>query len=85
MNPSTLSDDDFYPLIEARHFDPFKLLGIREFQGSLFGRVFRPDAAEVTVVDVSDSGMQREAFVVVEVEGMAELMIVPVECILSMP
>ena len=32
MNPSTLSDDDFYPLIEARHFDPFKLLGVREFQ-----------------------------------------------------
>ncbi len=54
MNPSTLPDDDFYPLIEARHNDPFKLLGIREFQGSLFARVLRPDAAEVTVVDVGD-------------------------------
>ena len=53
MNPSTLSDEDFYPLIEARHFDPFKLLGVREFQGSQVGRVFRPDAAEVVIVDAS--------------------------------
>ena len=54
MNPSTLSDDDFYPLIEARHFDPFKFLGVREFQGSQFARVFRPDVSEVAVVDASD-------------------------------
>src|SRR4029077_6306463 len=47
VNCSTLSDNDFYPLIEARHFDPFKLLGVREFQGSQFARVLRPDAAEV--------------------------------------
>ena len=40
VNPSTLSDDDFFPLIEARHLDSFKFLGIREFQGSQFGRVF---------------------------------------------
>jgi hypothetical protein len=37
------------------------------------------------VVELSDSGMQREAFVVVEVEGIAELMIVPVERIFSIP
>jgi len=55
MNPSTLPDDDFYPLIEARHGDPFKLLGIREFQGSLFGRVWRPGAAEVALVDAHDA------------------------------
>ena len=55
MNPSTLPDDDFFPLIEARHLDPFKLLGIREFQGSQFGRVFRPDAAEVAIVDTADN------------------------------
>ena len=54
MNPSTLPDDDFYSLIEARHLDSFKLLGIREFQGSQFGRVFRPDAAEVAIVDAAD-------------------------------
>ena len=59
--------------------------------------VYHPDPTQVLldlhgddlltgkVVDLSDSGMQREAFVVVEVEGMAELMIVPVERILSVP
>ena len=37
------------------------------------------------VVDLSDSGMHRDAFVVVEVEGIAEPIIVPVERILSLP
>jgi hypothetical protein len=59
--------------------------------------VYHPDPTEVLltlhgddllvgkVVDLSDSGMQRDAFVVVEVEGMAELMVVPVERLLSLP
>ncbi len=55
MNPSTLPDDDFYPLIEARHCDPFKILGLREFQGSWFGRAWRPDAAKVELVDAADA------------------------------
>jgi 1,4-alpha-glucan branching enzyme len=55
MNPSTLPDDDFYPLIEARHSDPFKLLGLHMLQGSWFARVWRPDAASVTLVDIHDS------------------------------
>ena len=37
------------------------------------------------VVDFSDSGTQRDVFVVVEVEGIAELIIVPVERILTTP
>ena len=56
--------------------------------------VYHPDPTQVLldlhgndllvgkVVDLSDSGMQKEAFVVVEVEGIAELMIVPIERIL---
>ena len=55
MNPSTLPDDDFYPLIEARHCDPFRILGMREFQGSYFARVWRPDASEVCLVDAHDA------------------------------
>ena len=51
MNPTLLADDDFYPLIEARHCDPFRILGLREFQGRWIGRVFRPDAAKVRMVD----------------------------------
>jgi hypothetical protein len=35
------------------------------------------------VIDLSDSGMQKEAFVVLEVEGIEELVIVPRERILS--
>ncbi len=52
MNPSTLPDDDFYPIIEARHSDPFKILGIRELQGSWFARVFRPDAAKAVILEL---------------------------------
>jgi hypothetical protein len=35
------------------------------------------------VIDLSDSGLQKDAFVVVEVEGIEELIIVPVERISS--
>ncbi len=51
MNASTLSDDDFYPLIEARHCDPFRVLGIREHRGKWHARVLRPGASRVEVVE----------------------------------
>jgi hypothetical protein len=35
------------------------------------------------VVTLSDSGLQKDAFVVVEVEGLEELIIVPAEHVLS--
>ena len=56
--------------------------------------VYHPEPAQVLfalhsddlltgkVVDLSDSGMDREAFAVVEVVGITELVIVPVERIL---
>ena len=59
--------------------------------------VYHPDPTQVLfdlygddlltgkVIALSDSGMQKDAFVVVEVEGIDELMIVPVEHILSTP
>ncbi len=56
MNPSLLSDDDFYPLIEARHCDPFRVLGLREFQNRWVARVFRPGAGKVTIVASDESG-----------------------------
>ena len=37
------------------------------------------------VIALSDSGMQKDAFAVVEVEGIEELIIVPVERILTTP
>ncbi len=54
MNSSTLSDADFYPLIESRHGDPFRILGLREQGESWMARVWRPDVAEATLVDASD-------------------------------
>jgi len=60
MNPSTLPDDDFYPLIEARHGDPFKILGLHESGSAWVVRVFRPDASSVTVIDAFDSSLRYE-------------------------
>ena len=51
MNSSLLPDDDYYPLIEARHSDPFRLLGIRREGERTVARVFRPDAAGVALVE----------------------------------
>ena len=57
--------------------------------------VYHPDPTQVLldlhgndflsgkVVDVSDSGSQKEAFVIVKVEGIAAPIIVPVERLLS--
>jgi 1,4-alpha-glucan branching enzyme len=56
MNPTTLPDNDFYPLIEARHCDPFRVLGVRRLQGGCFARVLRPDANEVVVVERGGEG-----------------------------
>ncbi len=69
MNPSQLADDDFYPLIEARHCDPFRILGLREFDGRWIARVLRPDAAKVVVV--GDHG-QRFDLARVHDEGLFE-------------
>ena len=50
MIPSRLDSNDYYPLIEARHCDPFRILGIRSCDGKFVARVLRPDAAEVAVI-----------------------------------
>ena len=50
MTSSRLNPDDYFPLVEARHFDPFRVLGIRSFNGGFVARVLRPDAVEVAVI-----------------------------------
>ena len=50
MNPSLLPDDDYFPLIEARHCDPFRILGLRKSDNKMLVRVMRPDAAKVDLV-----------------------------------
>jgi 1,4-alpha-glucan branching enzyme len=55
MNPSLLSDEDYFPLVEARHDDPFRILGIKGEGQSRIARVFRPDAKSVTLVESGGS------------------------------
>jgi hypothetical protein len=59
--------------------------------------IYHPDPATVlldlhgndllsgTVIDLSDSGLQKDVFVVVEVDGLENLMIVPVERVFEAP
>jgi len=55
VNPSLLADDDFYPLVEARHCDVFRVLGLRQGPDMKWvGRAFRPDAGSVTLVDAQN-------------------------------
>jgi hypothetical protein len=54
--------------------DPMKILLDLHGEDSLAGMV----------VDITDSGMQVDAFVVIEVEGIAEPVIVPVARIIEM-
>jgi len=51
MNPSTLPDDDYFPLIEARHCDPFRILGLRQLEGDKrMARAYRPGAESAALI-----------------------------------
>ena len=50
MKHSLLTDDDYYPLIEARHCDPFRILGIRRVDERWVARIFRPDVRAVSLI-----------------------------------
>lgn len=72
MNSSLLPDEDFYPLVEARHCDPFRVLGLREQPGTGWvARCFRPDAREVRLIDLEN---ESRAFTLEKVaaEGLYE-------------
>ena len=62
-----------FRICDVYHPDPAQVLSDLHAKDVLLGKV----------IDLSDSGLQREAFVVVEVEGMEEPVIVPVERILE--
>jgi len=60
MIPSRLTSDDYYPLVEARHCDPFRILGVRSCESGFVARVLRPDAAEVALtLEVKGSKPQK--------------------------
>ena len=71
MIPSCLTPDDFFPLIEARHCDPFRILGIRLSNGKFVARVLRPDASEVAVL-IEGKGVKPQKLARVDECGLFE-------------
>ena len=71
MTSSTLPDDDLYPLIEARHADPFRILGLRDSGKGWIARVWRPDVDAVTL---REAGPGKRRFVLEKIhqEGLFE-------------
>jgi hypothetical protein len=64
-----------FKIRDVYHPDPQKVLIDLHGDDLLTGKV----------IDLSDSGIQKDVFVVVEVEGVEEPLIVPIERILDSP
>jgi hypothetical protein len=62
-----------FKIRDVYHPDPIQVLLALHANDVLIGKV----------IDLSDSGMQKDTYVVVEVEGIEEQLIVPVERILG--
>ena len=62
----TIDDGNLYSLLEARHGDPFSVLGMHLAGERLVVRVLRPDASAVTVRDVRNP---QRTFEAVKVHG----------------
>ncbi|MFM8715668.1 MAG: GlgB N-terminal domain-containing protein, partial [Spartobacteria bacterium] len=71
MTPSRLAPDDYFPLVEARHCDPFRVLGIRSLQDHFLARVLRPDASEVAVI-LDSKGAKAQKLLRVDEHGLFE-------------
>jgi 1,4-alpha-glucan branching enzyme len=71
-----LPDEDFYPLIEARHCDPFRVLGLHDEGGHVVARAFRPDLKAITLVDAADPERKFE-LPKVHKDGLFELTLPP--------
>jgi hypothetical protein len=62
-----------FKIRDVYHPDPIKILTDLHGNDPLSGKI----------IDLSDSGMQKDAFAVIEVEGLQELLVVPIERILG--
>ena len=71
MPSSLLAPDDYFPLIEARHCDPFRILGIRSLEDGFLARVLRPDASEVAVI-IDAKGAKPQKLTRVDEHGLFE-------------
>ncbi len=75
----TIDDGALHAIIEARHGDPFALLGMHQSGDQLVVRVFRADAKAVTVRSVDDPKkswpavrVHHEGFFIAALEGATE-------------
>ena len=71
MTPTRLAPDDYFPLVEARHCDPFRILGIRSLQDHFLARVLRPDASELAVI-LDGKGAKAQKLSRVDEHGLFE-------------
>jgi 1,4-alpha-glucan branching enzyme len=71
MTPTRLAPDDYFPLVEARHCDPFRILGIRSLQDHFLARVLRPDASELAVI-LDGKGAKAQQLSRVDEHGLFE-------------
>ena len=62
-----------FKIRDVYHPDPMKIMTDLHGNDLLTGKI----------IDLSDSGMQKNAFAVIEVEGIQELLVVPIEQILG--
>jgi hypothetical protein len=62
-----------FKIRDVYHPDPMKILNDLHGNDLLTGKI----------IDLSDSGMQKNAFAVIEVENIQELLVVPIEQILG--
>jgi hypothetical protein len=62
-----------FKIRDVYHPDPMKILTDLHGNDLLTGKI----------IDLSDSGMQKNAFAVIEVENIQELLVVPIEQILG--
>jgi 1,4-alpha-glucan branching enzyme len=54
----TLDDGTLHAILEARHGDPFAVLGMHEAGGQLVVRIFRPEARAVVVRSLDEPGRE---------------------------
>ena len=62
-----------FKIRDVYHPDPMKIMTDLHGNDLLTGKI----------IDLSDSGMQKNAFAVIEVEGIQDLLVVPIEQILG--
>ena len=73
FSANTLPPDDLYPLVEARHADPHRILGVRPHgAGEKILRAFAPTASSVTFLFADGS---RRPLVKVHAQGLFEAVV----------